>query len=318
MRISSAHAILRIDTGTGGEIVAVSDWIVEEIERKRSSLVVGLDPHWDRIPAAFIRKRDGNVLRVLRDYCCEVMESCAAHVAAFKPQMAFFERFGAEGFAALEQTLALARTRGFLIILDGKRNDIGSTARAYASAFGPGTTREAPFFCHAVTVNAFLGWDGVEPFLAHGDLMLFVLVKTSNPSSGELQDLVLENGQTVSEALARRISRWNQCRVGCRGFGPVGAVVGATYPDHMRKLRALMPESLFLVPGFGAQGGASEAIKAAFLGAGRGALINSSRAILFPPDLDTHGMEAVERAAFRAKQTIQALTQQSQSSTESI
>ncbi len=181
------------------------------------------------------------------------------------------------------QVIKYAADCGLPVILDAKRNDIGSTAEAYAQACfgqhysGPQCTTSA------VTVNAYLGSDGVKPFLKMADKVgggIFVLVKTSNPSSGELQDLETATG-TIYENVAQLVNTWGEGRVGECGYSSVGAVVGATYPEQLAQLRGQMPQSIFLVPGYGAQGGGAADVAAAFDDNGFGAVVNSSRGILY-------------------------------------
>jgi len=281
------------------------DQLTRSIRSKNSRLVVGLDPHWDRIPAAFKSASAGPAAAV-EAYFTKVIAVSHPYAAAFKPQIAFFEPLGAPGLAVLSRLLRLIRGTGTPIIMDAKRNDIGSTAQAYARAFFGNDDQPPAFDSDALTVNAYLGWDGIQPFL-RDDKGIFVLVKTSNASSGEFQDLVLENGSTLSEAVAEKVNQWTSMTLGDCGYGNVGAVVGATYPDHMRRLRQSMPNAYLLVPGYGAQGGSDDAVRAAFDRDGLGAVINSSRGICFPPEFERLEFRAVADAAQRTRDAIQAL-----------
>ena len=190
-----------------------------------------------------------------------------------KPQSAFYELHGADGIAALIETVRYARSKGLLVLLDAKRNDIGSTADAYAEAF---LSPEGPFDADAVTVNGYLGTDGLQPFLDQAQKYgkgVFVLVKTSNPSAGELQDMQLASGEPVFEAMAKLVDRWD-----CE------AVVGATYPREAARARELMPRATILAPGYGAQGATAHDVVPAFRADGGGAIVNNSRGIIFAAD----------------------------------
>ncbi len=275
---------------------------------KQSRLVVGLDPHWSLIPEEFKRARaQAGAGEIISGFLIRAVDACLEHAVAFKPQVAFFEEFGAAGFQALERVVQHLASKGALIIMDGKRNDIGSTAAAYARAyFGDGDGPGA-FPSDALTVNAYTGEDGIRPFLQKPGKGIFVLVKTSNPSSGQFQDLKDAAGESLAEKIAGAVSDWNRQTLGGSGYGNVGAVVGATYPEHMRALRRLLPQSILLVPGYGAQGGSLDAVRAAFREDGLGAVINSSRGVLFPEDLRARGFPAIEDAARRARSEINRL-----------
>lgn len=285
-----------------------ADRIIAACISRESRLVVGLDPHWHLIPDCFKAEFPaGDPSEIIAEFCLQVVDATSCHAVAFKPQIAFFEQFGSAGMRALDRVLTRIHTLGALVIMDAKRGDIGTTADAYALAFFGDTNFPAAWPAHALTVNAYLGSDGVTPFLKDPERGIFVLVKTSNPSSGELQDQGLSQGQSVAAHMARAVNTWNQASVGACGYGNVGAVIGATYPEAMHDLRALMPQSLILVPGYGAQGGSEAAVRAAFNGDGMGALVNSSRAILFPETYAKEGFAAVARAAGVAREHIQSL-----------
>lgn len=285
-----------------------ADRLIAACKQRDSRLVVGLDPHWALIPACFKAEfASAEPGEIIAEYCLQVVDATSCHAAAFKPQIAFFEQFGTSGMRALDRVLTRIRTLGGLVLMDAKRGDIGTTAEAYARAFFGDEGFPAAWPADALTVNAYLGSDGVRPFLKHADRGIFVLVKTSNPSSGELQDLRLESGEMVAERMADAVAAWNAPTVGSSGYGNVGAVIGATYPEAMKTLRGRMPQSLILVPGYGAQGGDEQAVRAAFNGDGLGALINSSRGIMFPADYASDGFAAVARAAGQAREHIQRL-----------
>ena len=236
-----------------------------------------------------------------------VIDATMDQAVAYKPQIAFFEQFGLPGMEAFARILFELHAREAIVLTDGKRNDIGSTAAAYATAYFGSEKLPPAFPSHGLTVNGYLGGDGIKPFLANGEHGIFVLVKTSNPSSGELQDQKLASGTSVAEAMADMVFGWNEATLGESGYGNVGAVVGATYPEHMAALRKRMPRSLILVPGYGAQGGDEAAVRAAFNDDGLGALINSSRGIIFAPRAADRGFAAVGEAARTAREHINSL-----------
>jgi orotidine-5'-phosphate decarboxylase len=269
------------------------DVLQEKILALKNPTVVGLDPRLEYIPS-FIRARWTKALgttlnaaaEAVFEFNCGLMDALAGLVPAVKPQSAFYERFGVPGISALEKTLRYARDKGFYVIGDMKRGDIGSTAQAYADAYLGTVPVEGeefePFPCDALTVNAYLGSDGIRPFLeicSRRGKAIFVLVKTSNPSSGELQDLMID-GRPVYETVCRLTESLGLGQEGKHGFSPVGAVAGATYPEQLQRLREQFPNTFFLVPGYGAQGGTAKDVSHAFSAGGRGAVVNSSRGIL--------------------------------------
>jgi orotidine-5'-phosphate decarboxylase len=221
-----------------------------------------------------------------------------------KPQLAFYERYGLAGMQAYAQTVRYAHDAGLLVIADGKRNDIGPTAVGYAEAFlGPIQVFEqivpGDFEVDALTVNAFLGSDGITPFIDQARQYgrgLFVLVKTSNASSSELQDMAV-SGQPLYEHLGQLVEVWGAPSRGHYGYSAVGAVVGATYPQQARALRALMPHTIFLVPGYGAQGATAADVVGCFDAHGYGAIINASRSILFAFRTPTYAAMSYAAAA---------------------
>ncbi len=270
------------------------DRLIQNIIEKQNPTVVGLDPKLDYIPkqildAAFAK--EGETLRGAAEavlaYNKGIIDAVCGIVPAVKPQCAYYEAFGWEGMRVLAETVSYAKGKGMFVILDGKRNDIGSTMEAYAGAHlgivKVGANEYEPFGGDALTVNGYLGTDGIGPLLgvcAARDRGVFVLVKTSNPSSGELQDRKLEGGETVYEAMAAKCEEWGAGSVGAFGYSAVGAVVGATWPKELAALRRLMPHTMILVPGYGAQGGGASDAAGAFDEKGLGAVVNSSRAAL--------------------------------------
>jgi orotidine-5'-phosphate decarboxylase len=276
----------------------VADRLAAAVAATGSISCVGLDPRPALLPpplreAALARHGDTQaaVAEAFLAFNRGLIDALAGACAALKPQAACYEAYGWHGMQALGDTISHARARGIPVILDAKRGDIGSTAEHYRQAClgeAPGLGGAALPALQAdwLTINGYLGSDGVTPFLdpagsRHG---VFVLVKTSNPSSGELQDLALAGGAdapaTVMAAMARMVAQWGRPRRGRCGLSDVGAVVGATYPEQARSLRALMPDSLFLVPGYGAQGGSAADALAGARADGDGVLVNSSRAII--------------------------------------
>jgi orotidine-5'-phosphate decarboxylase len=295
-----------------------ADRLSEAVREKGNPLCVGLDPRWECLPLAIRRRHDENGLAGMaaayEEFCGRVLDLVAAKVPVVKPQMAFFEAAGPEGLAVLQRLMGKARDLGLLTILDGKRNDIASTALAYADAAFGGTHLEGRPYpvweADAVTVNPYLGRDAVEPFLVSARKSgagVFVLVRTSNPGAGQFQDLSCDD-RPLFEHVAGAVAGWTRENLGVCGLGDVGAVVGATYPAELARLRSLMPEVPFLVPGFGAQGGTAADVAAAFRADGLGAVVNSSRGVLFPFDPGDADWEGkVERAADEAAAALRAV-----------
>jgi orotidine-5'-phosphate decarboxylase len=246
-----------------------ADRLASEVERKRSQLVVGLDPRADLLPVEL----RGDVGR----FCCGLIDAVAPHAVAVKPQLAFFETLGAAGLAAFDDVCLYARRAGLLVIADGKRGDIGSTARAYADAYLEGDPPRAD----ALTVSPYLGRESLEPFLAaarRGGAGLFVLVKTSN-AGADVQDLQLRDGRPLWHHVAALVAEWGEDLVGERGLSSVGAVVGATHPRAVAEARRLMPQAVVLLPGVGAQGGVVTNLVRAFQSGPASALVTASRSI---------------------------------------
>ena len=247
--------------------------LLEAQQIKGSIAVLGVDPQLDTRNARGLPEGYD-----LARFCCEVVEACASAVVAIKPQLAFFEARGLDGLRALVEVLRLARSLKLVTIADAKRGDIGSTSAAYAEAF----LGDGDFACDAITVNPYLGSDALAPFVARvrTGRGVFVLVKTSNPSSGEFQDRPAPE-RPLWELVAERVHGWGSDFIGAHGLTPVGAVVGATYPDHARRARELMPNSVILVPGYGAQGASADDAVAAARSDGRGAIVNASRSLMY-------------------------------------
>jgi orotidine-5'-phosphate decarboxylase len=261
-----------------------ADRLAAAVSRLRTPVVVGLDPRYEQLPQCFAA--DGNAsFQVKADayagFCNGVIDVVAPLVAAVKIQAAFFEELGPAGMAAMASVIAHAHDRGLLVIVDGKRNDIGSTALAYACGY-LGRDQSA-WQADAITVNPYLGDDSLTPFVdisVQRQSGVFVLVKTSNPGGRTFQDLKCE-GRTIYLHVAELVERLAAATLGSCGYGAVGAVVGATYPRQLAELRAAMPHTWFLVPGFGSQGGTAADVAAAFDARGLGAIVNNSRGIIF-------------------------------------
>jgi orotidine-5'-phosphate decarboxylase len=268
------------------EEVNFADRLGLAVERKRSQLVVGLDPRLDLLPMELrgegVLGRAAGASAVAR-FCKGIVDAVGPYVVAVKPQSAFFEALGSDGIRALEEVSDYARSSGLLVLLDAKRGDIGSTARAYASAFLEPRNGQGPI-ADAMTVSAFLGHDSVEPFLAacrrHG-AGVFLLVRTSNSGAADVQDLVLSDGRPLWQYLAALVHEWGQPLVGERGMSSVGAVVGATYPRAVSEARKLMPQAPMLLPGIGAQGATPADVARAFTSGPASALVTASRSVIF-------------------------------------
>ncbi|WP_233579017.1 orotidine-5'-phosphate decarboxylase [Tautonia sociabilis] len=274
-----------------------ADRLISRIRARGNAVVVGIDPRPAQLPAEirdrFAKDRAG-IAGAIRAFGSELIDVVAGLVPAVKFQSAFFEEFGPEGVLALHENAAEAKRRGLFVIIDGKRNDIGSTAEAYARGYlgqPPGNESEGPAWeADALTINPYLGSDGIVPFAkvaAERGRGLFVLVRTSNPSAGDFQDLIAE-GKPVYRHVADRLVEWAEPLRGESGYSALGAVVGATYPQQLAELRAAMPGVIFLIPGYGAQGGTAADVAAGCNADGLGAVVNCSRGILFAferPDL---------------------------------
>jgi orotidine-5'-phosphate decarboxylase len=255
-----------------------ADRLAEASRRKDSVVVLGIDPQLDTTNAPGVPPG-----YTLASFCCEIVEACAPAIVAVKPQLAFFEARGLEGMRAFVEVVKLARSLGLITIADAKRGDIGTTSAAYAEAF----LGDGDFSCDAVTINPYQGSDATMPFIAkvREGRGVFVLVKTSNPSSGEFQDIVVQDPSGPSRALwesvATRVNGWGGDFIGASGLSPVGAVVGATYPSHARRARELMPSATILVPGYGTQGGKAADAAAAARADGSGIIVNASRSLMY-------------------------------------
>ena len=285
------------------------DRLQEKIDRLRNPTVVGLDPALEHIPPEITEKHIasmGETLEAAAAAVCEfnigLIDALYDIVPAVKPQSAYYETLGPEGARALKTTCDYAKSKGMYVICDGKRNDIGSTAEAYSSAYlgavTVGKTELRPFDFDALTINAYLGSDGIKPFIETAvkyDKAVFTLVKTSNPSAGELQDMFIGQNRLYT-SVGDLIEEISLDTTGSYGFTRAGAVVGATYPEEIEFLRARLRHTFFLVPGYGTQGGAAADAARAFDEKGHGAIINSSRAVIAAWKKTGGGYAAAARA----------------------
>lgn len=266
--------------------------LMEKIAKTKAPICVGLDPMLSYIPEQIIKKafeEHGETLagaaQAVWEFNKEIIDATCDLIPSVKPQIAMYEQFGLEGLAVYKRTVDYCQEKGLVVIGDAKRGDIGSTSAAYAAGHigqvKVGSKVYSGFHTDFLTVNPYLGTDGVKPFVdvcKEQDKGLFVLVKTSNPSSGEFQDRLID-GRPLYELVAEKVVEWGaDCMDG--DYSNVGAVVGATYPEMSKKLRKLMPRTFFLVPGYGAQGGTAEDLKYCFNDDGFGAVVNSSRGII--------------------------------------
>lgn len=269
-----------------------ADRLIDRALELQSRVIVGLDPSIEQFPEylqAQLRAEpsENRLEEIIFEFNRLVIATTESEVVGYKPQAAFYEQYGLAGLKALQRTIALLREKGLISILDAKRNDIAHTAGAYATAW---IAAQHPLFgtpnnwqVDAITINGYLGNDGIRPFLTtNADAGLFVLAKTSNPSSSDLQDLPLLEGGTVAEKMASLTHQWGQNSLGKHGFSNIGMVVGATYPEVAAKLRRIAPNAPFLMPGIGAQGGSLDAIVAGSGTNGVGAYAASSRGVMYP------------------------------------
>lgn len=290
--------------------------LIEKIQRTKAPVCVGLDPMLSYIPEHIVKKSFadfGETLEGAADAIWQFNKEIVDHtydlIPSVKPQIAMYEQFGIEGLTVYKKTVEYCQLKGLVVIGDAKRGDIGSTSAAYATAhigsIQVGSKTLKGFGTDFLTVNPYLGTDGVKPFVdvcKKEDKGLFVLVKTSNPSSGEFQDQLV-NGRPVYELVAEKVVEWGaDCMDGT--YSNVGAVVGATYPEMSRILRQLMPNTYFLVPGYGAQGGTAEDLKYCFNEDGLGAIVNSSRGIIAAYKQEKYAKFGAEHFAEASRQAV--------------
>jgi len=290
--------------------------LIEKIQKTKAPICVGLDPMLNYIPEHILKKSFGEFGETLEgaadaiwNFNKEIVDHTWDLIPSVKPQIAMYEQFGIEGLKVYEKTVRYCQDKGLLVIGDAKRGDIGSTSAAYATAH-LGKVKVGNSVCTAfntefLTVNPYLGTDGVKPFVdvcKAEDKGLFVLVKTSNPSSGEFQDKLVD-GRPVYELVADKVVEWGaDCMDGA--YSNVGAVVGATYPEMSAVLRKLMPKTYFLVPGYGAQGGTAQDLKPCFNEDGLGAIVNSSRGIIAAYKQEKYAKFGAEHFAEASRQAV--------------
>lgn len=286
-----------------------ADELVGRLRALGHPLCVGLDPHLGLVPELFragsMDPLDPRTPAVVDRFLKAVVDRVAGRAAIVKPQAAFFEQLGWEGLRVLASVVDHCRARDLLVLLDAKRGDVGPTAAAYAAAY---LGARAPLAADALTVNPYLGRDALAPFVdaaRAGGRGVFVLVKTSNPGAGDFQDRAVDGGGRLYEEVARSLRATSDALRGpATGYSSLGVVVGATYPGDSERVRELLPSSLFLVPGYGAQGGgAGDAVRGFVAGPGgsrEGGVVSSSRAVLFPPAAATGDARRWERAVDEA------------------
>lgn len=271
------------------------DNLIDKIKEKNNPTVVGLDPKLDFVPK-YIRDKAFSehgintigAAKAILTFNKKIIDAVYDIVPAVKPQLAYYEMYGIEGIKVFDETVKYAKSKDLIVIADGKRNDIGTTAESYSAAYLgkiklENEKSEPVFDVDALTINPYLGVDGIKPFLEdckNFNKGIFVLVKTSNKSSGQLQDVLTEQGQSIYEIVAELVNEWGKNLVGKYGYSSVGAVVGATYPNQAKVLRKSMKKAYILVPGYGAQGGTARDAANSFNSDGLGAIINASRSIM--------------------------------------
>jgi orotidine-5'-phosphate decarboxylase len=262
-------------------IGAFGDRVADGVDRKRSQILVGLDPRPELFP---VELRGEPPAEASARFCRGIVDAVAPYVVGVKPQLAFFEALGSPGIAAFEEVCAYARSAGLLVLADGKRGDIGSTARAYAAAYLEPREEGGEPLADALTVNPYLGRDSVEPYLSacrrHGR-GIFCVVRTSDAGGSEVQELVLSDGRPLWQELASLVAEWGADLVGERGLSSVGAVIGATHPRAVAEARRLLPQAVLLLPGLGAQGATPADVARAFTSGPASALVAASRSVIY-------------------------------------
>ena len=287
------------------------DKLIKAIIDKQNPSVAGIDTSLSYLPDEIKNnvKTFEEASEAIYQFNVTLIDGLKDIVPAVKVQVAYYEMYGESGMVAFRKTCEYAKKNGLIVISDCKRNDIGSTASCYANAYlgttQVGESRLEAFPSDFLTVNGYLGTDGIKPFTDNKGKGIYVLVKTSNPSSGELQDLKLENGKTVYEQMGEFVEKWGAYSIGEYGYSNVGAVVGATYKEQAERLRGKMPHTFFLVPGYGAQGGTAEDLSVCFDDRGLGAIVNSSRGIICAYKKDKYAHLGIAGAAAAAARDMQ-------------
>jgi orotidine-5'-phosphate decarboxylase len=275
-----------VDAGTRVATVTFGDRLAEAVDRKRSQLLVGLDPRPELLPVELrgdTHLGRASAAEACARFCRGLIDAVAPYVVGVKVQLAFFEALGADGMRAFEDVCDYARNANLLVLADGKRGDIGSTARAYADAYLEERENARPPV-DALTANPYLGSDSIEPLVAacrRSGAGMFCLVKTSNAGSADIQDLTLSDGRPLWQHVALLVREWGEDLVGERGLSSVGAVIGATYPRAVAEARKLMPQAVLLLPGIGAQGATPADVARAFTSGPASALVPVSRAVIY-------------------------------------
>ncbi len=266
------------------------DKLIDRIRETNNPTVIGIDPKYDMIPECIKNKYEQNmegVAKAIEEFNKALIDATFDIIPAVKINIAFYEMYGLEGMKVFEETCKYAKEKGMLVMADIKRGDIGSTSKAYSNAFlgrtQIGEKEEKIYDVDFVTLNPYMGIDSVKPFIEDCKKYnkgAFIIVKTSNPSSGDLQDLKLENGEEVYTRVAKLVEEWGEDLRGKYGYSSISAVVGATYPKQLKDLRKTAPHTFFLIPGYGAQGGKAEDIALGFDSNGIGGIVNSSRGLM--------------------------------------
>lgn len=272
----------------------IADRLIKGIKEKQSPIVIGIDPVYENIPKAIASKYSQDILgasEAFLEFGLSIIDAVKDVAPAIKPQSAFYELLGYRGIRVLEETVSYAKSKGLMVVDDSKRGDIGSTSKAYADAhigalvIADKTARVAD--ADFLTVSPYLGTDGIEPFIDTAKMHnkgIFVLVRTSNPQSAQVQTAVVKNKKTVAEELAsylKKAGAADNLSSAVSGYSSIGAVVGATYPEEAKSLRKLLPKAFFLVPGYGAQGATAKDIASFFNTDGLGVLVNASRSVIY-------------------------------------
>ena len=268
----------------------IIDQLIEKIKIMKNPTVIGLDPRYEMLPK-YVKDKYPKTLegvgQAIIEYNKELIDAIYDIIPAIKPQIAFYEMYGISGMQAFKETCEYAKQKGMFVIADIKRGDIGSTAQGYSNAYlgktKIGESEQSLYDIDFVTVNPYMGTDCVKPFIEDCKKYnkgLFILVKTSNPSSGELQDVKLENGEEVYTRVAKYVEKWGEDLRGEYNYSSISAVVGATYPEQLKQLRQIAPHTYFLIPGYGAQGGKAEDIALGFDENGLGGIVNASRSLM--------------------------------------
>ncbi len=293
------------------------DRLIERIKETGSPIALGLDTRLDYIPDDFVKKherRNAGYI-AMTEFNEELLDALKDIVPCVKVQAACYERLGSPGAIAMSNTICTAKSMGYTVIVDGKRGDIGATVTEYAKGY---LADETNFSADFLTVNPYMGSDSIKPFFEICEPKgtgIFVLVKTSNPSSGEFQDLTISDGRPLYEHVADRVSEWGRELAGKYGYSSVGAVVGATYPEQGIALRKQMPGTFFLVPGYGAQGASADDVAGCFDDEGSGAIVAASRSLLlaYKKEGSTDFAGAARREALRMKEEISGALQRRKS-----